>query len=86
MTRCSILCEDPGSTFTRRDNLHRFRGALGRVLGESASAAALAGQACSFDPACGFDLFHNSQGQLRLGYEIPKPYILRSDRQVSVVR
>ena len=62
--------------------LHLFRGALGRILGESASKEALAGQPCPFDPPCAFDWMHNSQGT-QDGRPLPKPFVLRLDRGES---
>ncbi|MEM9853603.1 MAG: CRISPR system precrRNA processing endoribonuclease RAMP protein Cas6 [Pseudomonadota bacterium] len=59
--------------------LNHLRGALGRVLGESASEEALKGAPCPFDPPCAFDLFHNAQGEID-GREVPKPFVLRADR------
>jgi hypothetical protein len=60
--------------------LHLFRGALGRVLGESASESALRGAACTFDPPSAYDVMHNSQGSLG-GRPLPKPFVLRYDEE-----
>ncbi|ULB11841.1 hypothetical protein ORIO_18575 [Cereibacter azotoformans] len=71
----------PGSAplLQRPELLHRLRGAVGNVLAQWASAEALRGQSCPFDPPCAFDLFHNAQGFLARGREIPKPFVLRAD-------
>ena len=58
--------------------LHKFRGALGRVLGASASSNALRGNPCSFDPPSAYDVMHNNQGNFE-GRPLPKPYVLRLD-------
>lgn len=60
--------------------LHLFRGALGRVLGESASDGALSGAACTFDPPSAYDVMHNAQGALG-GRPVPKPFVLRCDAE-----
>lgn len=41
--------------------LHKLRGAIGRVLALGASESALVPKAthCSFDPPCGYHIFHN---------------------------
>ncbi len=63
-----------------------LRGALGQVLAQSASPEALASQPCSYNPPCCYELFHNAQGKLDDGQEVPKPYILRADRKPGVIR
>ncbi|MDR7127515.1 hypothetical protein [Pseudotabrizicola sp. 4114] len=59
--------------------LGRVRGAMGHSLALSASPEALAGQPCPYDPPCAYDLFHNAQGALNSGFELPKPFVLRAD-------
>lgn len=59
--------------------LGRVRGAMGHALARSASPEALAGAPCPYDPPCAYDLFHNAQGALHAGLELPKPYLLRAD-------
>ncbi|WP_444429480.1 CRISPR system precrRNA processing endoribonuclease RAMP protein Cas6 [Rhodobacter capsulatus] len=61
--------------------LGRVRGAMGHALALSASPEALAGAPCPYDPPCAYDLFHNPQGALNPGFELPKPFVLRADAQ-----
>lgn len=61
--------------------LGRVRGAMGHALALSASPEALAGAPCPYDPPCAYDLFHNPQGALNAGFELPKPFVLRADAQ-----
>ena len=59
--------------------LRRVRGGLGRVLMRSASAEALAGRPCPWDPPCGLDVLFREQG--RTGPDgIPKPFVLGASR------
>lgn len=76
---CTVTFEGEGPLCQWPHLLPRMRGALGRVLGQSASHEALSGAPCPFDPPCAYDLFHNSQGTLESGLDIPKPYVLRAD-------
>ena len=55
----------------------RLRGALGHVLMESASAPALAGDPCSFVPACALDILFRPRPGVTPGLERPKPFVLR---------
>lgn len=79
MMDCNVTFAGNGALCQWPDLLPRLRGALGRVLGKSASNEALAGEPCPFNPPCAYDLFHNSQGHLEKGLGIPKPYVLRAD-------
>ncbi|MBN9887849.1 CRISPR system precrRNA processing endoribonuclease RAMP protein Cas6 [Salipiger abyssi] len=76
---CRIVCEGHGRLANDLAVLNRLRGALGHVLAQSASDEALTGKPCPFDPPCAFDLFHNNQGHMTAGLEIPKPFVLLSD-------
>lgn len=58
--------------------LNRIRGAFGEGLKHSASAEAIAGLPCAFDPPCALDVLFREQ--LRLGgHGLPKPYVLALD-------
>lgn len=59
--------------------LRRVRGGLGRVLMRGASAEALAGHPCPWDPPCALDVFFREQGRTG-AHGIPKPYVLWTDR------
>lgn len=54
----------------------RVRGALGAVLAETASAEAVAGEACPWRPPCALDLLFRAQGRLTPAMEIPKPMVI----------
>jgi hypothetical protein len=57
----------------------RIRGALGRVLMDGASRAAIAGRPCDFDPPCALDVLFREQA--RTGkHGVPKPWVLALDR------
>lgn len=80
-TDCKIVCPDSAHLLRQTNLMHKFRGALGHELARSASPEALVGQPCSFSTPCAYDMFHNSQGRLAAGLEIPKPFVLRAERQ-----
>lgn len=61
------------------DLLRRFRGAIGDLLLAAASPAAIAGQACGWQPPCALDVLFREQGR-RGAHGIPKPYVLKADR------
>lgn len=64
----------------------RIRGALGTVLRQSASAEAVAGRPCPWDPPCALDALYRVQGRLTAGLEIPKPYVVALDREDGLLR
>lgn len=55
----------------------RVRGAWGNALKAVASAEAIAGDACPWQPPCTLDVFFRRQGFVTPGLEIPKPYTIR---------
>lgn len=79
MADCTVLCRGNSALAAEFATLHRFRGALGRFLAQSASAQSLAGHPCVFDPPCAFDVFHNAQGEMSPGRAMPKPFVIRAD-------
>lgn len=50
------------------------RGAWGEQLKQTASAEAIAGQPCTWQPPCSLDVFFRRQGHVTPGLEIAKPY------------
>ena len=62
------------------DLLRRLRGGIGEVLLEGASAEAIAGQPCPWDPPCTFDILFREQGRAGV-HGIPKPYALAAERR-----
>jgi len=50
------------------------RGAWGEQLKHAASAEAVAGQPCPWQPPCALDVFFRCQGHVTPGLEIAKPY------------
>lgn len=56
--------------------LHRLRGAFGEGLKRGASAEAIAGQPCPFDPPCALDVFFREQLRIDGRHGVPKPYVL----------
>jgi hypothetical protein len=77
-----IVARVPGCAALAHDMtlLRRIRGGLGRVLMESASAEALAGRPCPWDPPCALDILFREQ--VRIGPQgVPKPYVLGTDRK-----
>lgn len=80
-----VVCADTARQIPIMALLHKLRGALGRVLAQSASSEALAGRPCPFQPPCSFELFHNTQGKIHEGLEIPKPFVLRADRAEETI-
>lgn len=60
--------------------LNRVRGAWGGRLMAGASASALAGRPCSFEPPCALDVFLREQLRLDGGrHGLPKPYVIGAD-------
>jgi hypothetical protein len=53
----------------------KLRGAWGKQLSLSASAEALAGRPCPWQPACAYDVFFRTQGHITPALEIPKPFV-----------
>ncbi len=47
-----------------------------RVLKTSASAQAIGGQPCPWNPPCALDLLFRTQGMITPGLEIPKPFVV----------
>jgi CRISPR-associated endoribonuclease Cas6 len=62
------------------DLLRRLRGGLGEVLLEGASAEAIAGRPCPWDPPCTLDILFREQGRAG-AHGIPKPYVLAAERR-----
>lgn len=60
--------------------LRRIRGALGRVLMEGASAEALAGHPCPWQPPCALEVLFREQGRAG-SHGIPKPFVLAAERR-----
>lgn len=59
--------------------LAKVRGAWGRALMDGASAEAIVGQPCPFEPPCALDVFFREQVRVqRAG--LPKPYLFEADR------
>lgn len=56
----------------------RLRGGWGRQLMAGASAEALAGHPCHWQPPCAFDVLFRSRPNLG-GLEMPKPYVLTAE-------
>ncbi len=81
VTDSTLTCADPMPELPILTVLHKLRGAMGRVLAQSASDEALRGSPCPFQPACSYALFHNSQGMIHSGLELPKPFVLRAQRK-----
>jgi hypothetical protein len=54
----------------------RVRGALGAALQETASADAVAGRPCPWQPPSALDLLFRSQGRLTKAMELPKPMLI----------
>lgn len=59
--------------------LRRIRGGIGDILLESASADAIAGRPCPWDPPCALDILFREQGR-KGQHGIPKPYVLAAER------
>jgi hypothetical protein len=73
MPGCAVLSHD-------LDLLRRIRGGIGEVLIEGASAQAIAGRPCSWDPPCTLDILFREQGRAG-AHGIPKPYVLAAERR-----
>lgn len=54
----------------------RIRGAFGQALMAGASAEALAGQPCPFDPPCAFEALFRKQGRMTRGLDFPSPWVI----------
>lgn len=54
----------------------RLRGAWGRALMRGASAEALAGRPCPWDPPCALDPLFREQGAITARLAVPRPYVL----------
>ena len=52
----------------------RIRGALGQKLMEGASAQALSGGECPWNPPCALDVFFRCQFKMTGGLELPRPF------------
>jgi hypothetical protein len=61
------------------DLLRRLRGGVGETLIESASAEAIVGRPCPWDPPCALDILFREQGRAG-AHGIPKPYVLAVER------
>lgn len=59
--------------------LNRIRGALGDGLKRSASAAAIRGEPCTFDPPSAFDILFREQLRIAGRHGVPKPFVLAMD-------
>jgi hypothetical protein len=59
----------------------KLRGAWGRQLCATASAAAAAGDPCPWQPPCALDVLFRCQGHITPALEIPKPYVLALDAE-----
>ena len=64
-----------------RDDLPgKLRGAIGKALMRGASDAAIAGQACSWRPACALDVLFREQARFEGRHGVPKPWVTAADR------
>ena len=63
------LASDPGLP-------GRIRGAFGEALMAGASAEALAGKPCIFDPPSAFEVLFRKQGRMTKEYEFPSPWVM----------
>ena len=63
--------------------MNRIRGAVGAVLMEGASAEAVAGQPCPWQPPCALDVLFREQGRIGGRHGLPKPWVLALDRRGS---
>ena len=79
--QCVVSARVPGYGILAHDLdlLRRLRGAIGDLLLAGASADAIAGRPCPWQPPCALDLLFREQGR-RGPHGIPKPYVLRADR------
>lgn len=59
--------------------LNRIRGAWGESLKRGASAAAIGGRPCDFDPPSSFDVFFREQARIGGRHGLPKPYVFVLD-------
>ena len=80
MARVAVTCLGEGRLVAIPNTAAKIRGAWGRALAQAASADALRGGPCGWDPPCAYDLFFNNQGRLTARLEIPKPFVLALDR------
>jgi hypothetical protein len=58
--------------------INRIRGALGSGLMKGASAEAIAGRPCCFEPPCAFDILFREQIRVG-GHGLPKPFVISLD-------
>ena len=54
----------------------RLRGAFGNALMAGASPATLAGNPCTFDPPCAFEVLFRKQGRMKAGLDFPSPWVI----------
>lgn len=57
----------------------KVRGAFGTALMAGASAEAIDGEPCSFDPPSAFEVLFRKQGRLTPGLDLPGPWVLGID-------
>lgn len=71
----------PGLAALARDPalVGRIRGAFGQRLIQAASAEAIAGRPCNFDPPSAFEAVWRKQGRLAPGYEHSAPFVIGID-------
>lgn len=61
--------------------MNRVRRALGRMLMTGASAEAIAGKPCPWQPPCALDLLFREHARIGGRHGIPKPWVLAFDRR-----
>lgn len=79
MARISLRIPQAAAFCSDQNLLGKVRGAWGRALAQSASAAALAGQPCDWAAPCAYDLFFNTHGGILNGVSLPKPFVMATD-------
>lgn len=79
MARISLRIPNMSALGEDQNLIGKVRGAWGRALAQSASAAALAGRPCDWTAPCAYDLFFNAHGGVLNGVSLPKPFVMAAD-------
>ncbi len=76
--RVELLVAGAGAEAADPALVGRVRGAWGRALMRGASAEALAGDACPWDPPCALDVLFGDHGMLTPRLPLPRPYVIEA--------
>lgn len=76
-----VLCEGAAHLAASPDLIGKIRGALGVTLRETASPAVMNNADCTWSPPCAYQVLWKPDGDVRLGFPVPVPYVLEVEKQ-----